>query len=41
MGDWKIVLVIGEDNTGALVTIVERKPRFRVSIQVDGKSAKH
>ncbi|WP_435236853.1 IS30 family transposase [Psychromonas sp. PT13] len=40
IGDWEIDLVIGKGHSGALVTIVERKTSFTVSIRVDDKSAK-
>jgi IS30 family transposase len=39
MGDWEIDLVIGKGHSGALVTIVERKTSFIVSMRVDDKSA--
>ena len=40
VGDWEIDLVIGKGHSGALVTIVERKTSFTVSMRVDDKSAK-
>ena len=40
IGDWEIDLVIGKGHSGALVTIVERKTSFTVSMRVDDKSAK-
>ena len=40
MGDWEIDLVIGKGHSGALVTIVERKTSFTVSMRVDDKSAR-
>jgi len=40
IGDWEIDLVIGKGHSGALVTIVERKTRYTVSMRVDDKSAK-
>ncbi len=39
IGDWEIDLVIGKGNSGALVTIVERKTSFTVSKRVFDKSA--
>ncbi|WP_143522280.1 hypothetical protein [Psychromonas sp. CD1] len=36
--DWEIYLVIGNDRSGALVTIIERKISFTVSMRVDDKS---
>jgi len=40
IGDWEIDLVIGKGHSGALVTVVERKTSFTVSMRVDDKSAK-
>jgi len=40
IGDWEIDLVIGKGHSGALVTIVERKTSFTVSMRVDDKSAR-
>ncbi len=40
IGDWEIDLVIGKGHGGALVTIVERKTSFTVSMRVDDKSAR-
>jgi IS30 family transposase len=40
IGDWEIDLVIGKGHSGALVTIVDRKTSFTVSMRVDDKSAK-
>lgn len=39
IGDWEIDLVIGKGHSGALVTIVERKTSFSVSMRVNDKSA--
>ncbi len=40
IGDWEIDLVIGKGSSYALVTIVERKTSFTVSMRVDDKSAR-
>jgi IS30 family transposase len=39
VGDWEIDTVIGKGHSGALVTIVERKMKFTVSVQVMSKRA--
>jgi IS30 family transposase len=38
-GDWEIDTVIGEGQSGTLVTIVERATKFTLSVQVNSKSA--
>ena len=39
IGDWEIDTVIGKNHSGALVTIVERKTKFALAMQVDSKKA--
>ncbi len=39
LGDWEIDLVIGKNHSSALVTIVERKTSFTLSVRIDNKSA--
>jgi len=39
IGDWEIDLVIGKGHSGALVTIVERKTKFTVSMRINDKTA--
>jgi len=38
VGDWEIDLVIGKGHSDALVTIVERKTKFTVSMRTNGKT---
>ena len=39
-GDWEIDTIIGKDNKGAIVTIVERKTGFILIKKLEGKNAK-
>ena len=39
-GDWEIDTIVGKDNKGAIVTIVERKTGFILIRKLEGKNAK-
>ncbi len=39
-GDWEIDTIVGKDNKGAIVTIVERKSGFILIKKLNGKNAK-
>lgn len=39
IGDWEGDTVVGKDHQGFLVTMVERKLRYTLAVQVDSKEA--